>query len=40
MPARLVSAALWALLVLGVLLIVAMVWHPWVTPWTGAPSAR
>jgi hypothetical protein len=32
---KVARAALWVLLVLGVALIVAMVWHPWVTPWTG-----
>jgi hypothetical protein len=32
---RLANTALWLLLALGVLLIVVMTWHPWVTPWTG-----
>jgi len=31
------AGLLWALLALGVLLIVLMTWHPWVTPWTGMP---
>jgi hypothetical protein len=33
--ARLVNAALWALLALAVALVVVMTWHPWVAPWTG-----
>jgi hypothetical protein len=33
--AKLVNAALWALLVLAVVLVVVMTWHPWVRPWTG-----
>lgn len=30
-----VALLLWVLLGIGVLLIVAMTWHPWVQPWTG-----
>jgi hypothetical protein len=26
---------LWLLLAAGIVLVVAMTWHPWVTPWTG-----
>jgi hypothetical protein len=33
--AKIVRALLWTLLVLGALLVAVMVWHPWVTPWTG-----
>ena len=33
--ARLASASLWTLLALGVVLVVAMTWHPWVHPWRG-----
>jgi hypothetical protein len=36
--ARLVRALLWTLLVAAAVLVAAMVWHPWVTPWTGLPS--
>jgi hypothetical protein len=35
--ARLLNAALWALLVLAVATVVVMTWHPWVHPWTGIP---
>jgi len=30
-----IAGLLWALLALGVILVVVMTWHPWVTPWTG-----
>ena len=33
--ARFVNAVLWVLLVLAVVLVVVMTWHPWVRPWTG-----
>jgi len=33
--AKLANAALWLLLGLAVVAVVAMVWHPWVHPWTG-----
>ncbi len=38
--AKLANAALWALLVGSVLLVIAMVWHPWVHPWTGVGPVR
>lgn len=36
--ARLARALLWIVLAAGVALVVAMTWHPWVTPWTGVPK--
>ena len=40
--AKLVAAALWALLALAVVVVVVMTWHPWVAPVDGrfAPSSR
>jgi hypothetical protein len=29
------AAALWFFLVCAIALVVAMTWHPWVSPWTG-----
>jgi len=35
LAAKIVNALLWAVLAIAIGLIVAMVWHPWVAPWTG-----
>jgi membrane protein YdbS with pleckstrin-like domain len=35
--ARVIAGALWFFLAAAVVTIVVMVWHPWVTPWTGTP---
>jgi len=33
--AKVAAILLWLLLAWGIVLVVAMAWHPWVHPWTG-----